>query len=306
MTEPADQRKKDLAEVLVGYQKLEKQLKSAPNALRYVQYRMAMLAVDAAKGDPSKVKAAIDALNNFRSTNSAGWEIVPATKTVARLLEDSGDKKGALDAYDDLGRNPDVPADIRLNTNLLVAHMLIQDGKFDGAEKKLSSVLAETKDPKQKAYVQVNLIQTQVAQGKATSPADLQNLIKGAGDDDKLKALAYNTLGDYYQQAKQPDEAFWQYLRVDVLFNQDREEHCAIALQPVEAVRLGAARPAAVEGVSGPAEGQGRWTGPSSRPGRSRKATPGSSRREAGDAHRSGRGGGYGFARCVLCGCCSC
>ncbi len=224
MTEPADQRKKDLAEVLVGYQKLEKQLKSAPNALRYVQYRMAMLAVDAAKGDPSKVKAAIDALNNFRSTNSAGWEIVPATKTVARLLEDSGDKKGALDAYDDLGRNPDVPADIRLNTNLLVAHMLIQDGKFDGAEKKLSSVLAETKDPKQKAYVQVNLIQTQVAQGKATSPADLQGLIKGAGDDDKLKALAYNTLGDYYQQAKQPDEAFWQYLRVDVLFNQDREE----------------------------------------------------------------------------------
>ena len=49
-------------------------------------------------------------------------------------------------------------------------------------------------------------------------------MIKGA-DDDKLKALAYNTLGDYYQQAKQPDEAFWNYLRVDVLFNQDREEH---------------------------------------------------------------------------------
>ncbi len=103
--------------------------------------------------------------------------------------------------------------------------MLIQDGKFDAAEKKLSSVLADTKDEKQKAYVQASLIQTQVAQGKATSPADLQNLIKGAGDDDKLKAMAYNTLGDYYQQAKQPDEAFWDYLRVDVLFNQDREEH---------------------------------------------------------------------------------
>ena len=157
MTKPADQRQKDLADVLVGYRKLEKQLKSAPNALRYVQYRMAMLAVDQAKADPSKAKAAIDALNDFRSTNSAGWEIVPATKTVARLLEDSGDKKGALDAYDDLGRNPDVPSDIRLNTNLLVAHMLIQDGKFDAAEKKLSSVLADTKDEKQKAYVQVYL-----------------------------------------------------------------------------------------------------------------------------------------------------
>ncbi len=255
---PADQRNKRPGG---GAGRLPKAGKAVeigpPNALRYVQYRMAMLAVDAAKGDPSKVKAAIGGAEQLPlDLDRRLGKIVPATKTVARLLEDSGDKKGALDAYDDLGRNPDVPADIRLNTNLLVVHMLIQDGKFDGAEKKLSSVLAETKDPKQKVYVQVNLIQTQVAQGKATSPADLQGLIKGAGDDDKLKALAYNTLGDYYQQAKQPDEAFWQYLRVDVLFNQDREETRAIALQPVEAVRLGAARPAAVEGVSGPAEGQ--------------------------------------------------
>ena len=40
-----------------------------------------------------------------------------------------------------------------------------------------------------------------------------------------LKALAYNALGDYYLKSKQPDEAFWHYLRVDAVYTQDREEH---------------------------------------------------------------------------------
>jgi hypothetical protein len=52
----------------------------------------------------------------------------------------------------------------------------------------------------------------------------LKAAVAGAGDD-HLKALAYNALGDYYLQNKQPDEAFWQYLRVDAVYNQDREEH---------------------------------------------------------------------------------
>ena len=226
MSLSGDERRKALEEAMTGYKKLEKQLKSSPNAQRYVQYRMAMLAVDQAKDDPSKTAAAVEALNAFRSLNGAGWEIVPATKTVARLLEESGDKKGAQDAYDELGRNPDVPPEIRLNVNLLVARRMLQNGKYDEAEKKLSSVLADTKDEKQREYVQVYLTGAQVAQGNVKdTEKPLRDAIKAAGGDDKLRALAFNTLGDYYQQAKQPGEAFWQYLRVDVLYSQDPEEH---------------------------------------------------------------------------------
>lgn len=226
MSKSGEDRKKELAEVLGLYQNLDKRVKASANALRYVRYRMAMLAVQQAKDDPTKVDAAIEALNNYRTSNSTGWEIVPATKTVARLLEGKGDQDGARQAYDELAANPDVPKAIQLTTNLLVARMLLHANKFTDAEQKLKSVAAGMKaDDPQRAYVQVYLAQTQVAQGHTKeAEAPLRAALQTASED-ALKALAYNALGDFYQKSKQPEEAFWQYLRVDVLYRQDPEEH---------------------------------------------------------------------------------
>ena len=219
-------RKKGLEEALRMYQALEKKLKESPAAQRYIDYRIAMLAVHQAKDDPTKAEAAITALNDYRTANSGGWEIVPVTKTLARLLEDKGDQAGARQAYEDLAANPDVPKDVALATNLQVAQMLLREKKYGEAEQKLKGVAAGMKpDDPQRAYVSVYLASTQVAQGhlkEAEQP--LKDAIKASGDDN-LKALAYNALGDYYQANKQPEEAFWDYLRVDVLYGQDREEH---------------------------------------------------------------------------------
>src|SRR4029079_14937573 len=43
--------------------------------------------------------------------------------------------------------------------------------------------------------------------------------------DPSLKALGYNVLGDVYLAKKQPRDAMWSYLWVDVVYNQDRGEH---------------------------------------------------------------------------------
>ena len=63
MTKTGAARKTELADVLKLYQDLEKKVKGTPNALRYIQYRMAMLAVDRAKDDPAV--DAVAALNDF-------------------------------------------------------------------------------------------------------------------------------------------------------------------------------------------------------------------------------------------------
>jgi len=224
MTKAGPVRKVELADVLKQYQDLEKKVKGTPNALRYIQYREAMLAVDRAKDDPAV--DAVAALNAFRTANSGGWEIVPATKAVADLLEAKGDQAGARAAYEELAANPEAPPAVQLAANLQVARLLSRDGKYADAEQKLKAVAAGLKpDDPQRTYVQVSLAQTQVAQGNLKeAEAPLKAAIQGAGDD-HLKSLAYNALGDYYLQNKQPDEAFWQYLRVDVVYNQDREEH---------------------------------------------------------------------------------
>jgi predicted negative regulator of RcsB-dependent stress response len=224
MTKTGAARKTEQAEVRVLYQALEKKVKGSPDALRYIQYREAVLAVDRAKDDPAADP--VTALKNFCTANSGGWEIVPATKTLARLLEAKGDQAGARAAYEELAANPDAPKDIQLAANLQVARLLSRDNKFADAERKLKSVAAGMKpDDPQRTYVQVALAQTQVAQGNVKeAEAPLKAAIQGTGDD-HLKSLAYNALGDYYQRNKQPDEAFWQYLRVDAVYNQDREEH---------------------------------------------------------------------------------
>ncbi len=36
--------------------------------------------------------------------------------------------------------------------------------------------------------------------------------------------MAYNLLGDYYSRKGQAEEAFWNYLRVDAMYNEDIEE----------------------------------------------------------------------------------
>jgi predicted negative regulator of RcsB-dependent stress response len=224
MTKTGAARKAELADVLKQYQDLEKKVKGTPNALRYIQYRLAMLAVDRAKDDPAV--DAVAALNAFRTANSGGWEITPATKAAADLLEAKGDAAGARAAYEELAANPDAPENVQLAANLQVARLLSRDNKNADAEQKLKAVAASLKaDDPQRTYVQVSLAQTQVAQGNLkAAEAPLKAAVAGAGDD-HLKALAYNALGDYYLKNKQPDEAFWQYLRVDAVYNQDREEH---------------------------------------------------------------------------------
>ncbi len=224
MTKTGPARKAELADVLKSYQDLEKRVKGTPNALRYIQYRDAMLAVDRAKDDPAV--DAVAALTKFRQANSGGWEITPATKALAGLLEAKGDQAGARAAYEELAANPDASESVQLAANLQVARLLSRDGKNADAEQKLKAVMAGMKaDDPQRTYVQVSLAQTQVAQGNVKdAEAPLKAAVASAGDD-HLKSLAYNALGDYYLKTKQPDEAFWQYLRVDAVYNQDREEH---------------------------------------------------------------------------------
>ncbi len=47
----------------------------------------------------------------------------------------------------------------------------------------------------------------------------------GETTDKDLKALAYNALGSYYYGKDQLKEARWEFLWVDVVYNQDQTEH---------------------------------------------------------------------------------
>src|SRR5262249_19205289 len=171
---------------------------------------------------------AVAALNEFRSRkeNLAGWEIVPCLKLLAQLQEEAGDFKGAETTYKELRNLPDVPKELVLESNILISNMLIRGRKFEEAETTLRAVQAQMgADDPQRPLITVYLCQAQIMQRKTQDvEKQLAAAIKATGEAPIL-ALAHNTLGDYYREKQQDEDAFWEYLRVDVLYTADREEH---------------------------------------------------------------------------------
>src|SRR5262249_26618625 len=62
------------------------------------------------------------------------------------------------------------------------------------------------------------------SQDKNQAMEMLRQIIKETTDK-SVKAVAYNALGEIYFQAAAYKEARWEFLHVDVLYNQDRNEH---------------------------------------------------------------------------------
>jgi len=235
-TETVDAAKPDLTpearaaaleKAVKAYQALDKQFsgKEAAAEKRYIQYRIALVAVRLAKDDPKKADDAIKALTDYKAANKGGWEIVPCVRTLTALLEQKGDIKAAKDAYEELAGNDALPPEVRLAGNLKAVKLLMRAGDYKGAQGKLEAVAGDLKaDDPQRAYVTVYLAQSRMAQNKLDKAVEDDLKAVAAGGDDGAKGLAHNALGEYYERSQKPDEAFWHYLRVDVLYNQDREE----------------------------------------------------------------------------------
>ena len=223
-TRPAE-RATRLENALKGFKNLDAQVLGVPAAHRYVQFKIAEVLAVQAQDDSSKADAAIAALSAYAKDFPTGWEVAPALKLLAKLQEEKGDSAGALETYRGLAKVPGIPPELRQESTVLVARALLHAGKPKEAESELKGLAAKmsTTDP-QRANVEVALAQCRLAQGQlgqveAPLRAALQNT-----SDAAVKAAAHNLLGDYYLAKGRPEAAFWEYLYVDTLYNQDREE----------------------------------------------------------------------------------
>jgi hypothetical protein len=220
-----EQRKKLLADALQGYRDLLAKAKESRPASRYLQFRIARLLAFQAEGDPEKLDAAIAAFAAFAKDHVEGWEIVAALKQLARLQEEKGNLAGASEAYADLARVPGLSSRMRQESEILGARLLLRAGRHADAEKKLTTLdstlsAGETAKP----AVQVFLAQCQLARGEVAKVEAQLNSALARTVDTAVLAAGHNILGDYYLKMGQPENAFWQYLRVDVQYGEDREE----------------------------------------------------------------------------------
>lgn len=230
-TKPAD-RKKELTKALggeggehVGYRDVAPVVAENKVLNRHVQFKIAEVLALLAEDDADQVDPAVNALKKFRTDHGDGWQLVRATKMLARLLEQKGDEAGAQATYAELADNAAAPKEVRQEFGLLVVRYLLRKGKHDEAATKAKAIQEGlSADDPQAVKLKVYLAACDIAARKyGSAEKDLKAVIEGGADND-VKALARNTLGDYYQAKGDPNEAFWQYLWVDVQYNQDREE----------------------------------------------------------------------------------
>jgi tetratricopeptide (TPR) repeat protein len=219
------QRAELLEKALADYRQLEPQLKPTPNARRYIQFKIGELLALEAQDDPSKLKDAIKQLSDFVAANKSSWQIVSALKLLGKLQEEDGDQDGARKTFEELAEIPDVPRELKQESEILVGRLLLRAGKHADAQKKLAG-LARTmsKDDVQRPFILAYLAEAQIAQNNLeTARKQLEEAI-GATTDPRLRGLAYNLLGDFHRKKNQLEDAFWAYLRVDALYNEDPEE----------------------------------------------------------------------------------
>jgi tetratricopeptide (TPR) repeat protein len=223
-----EDRKKAFHEALVSYQEVLSRLAAEKSkfAERHVRFKIARLQAWEADDDPGRRETAIAALMKFMKDDADGWQISHCAELLAQLQMDKGDIDAARKTYETLAAASNIPKEIQRACEFRIIEMLIGAKRLPEAASRLAAVLKSipANDP-QAECASVYRAECQGASGKLPEAvAQLEGIIAKTTDKD-LKALAYNALGDCYRLNNRPKEALWPYLRVDVIYHQDRQQH---------------------------------------------------------------------------------
>jgi hypothetical protein len=227
--EKAKDRKTAIADAINKYQKLLEQLadKQYASARRHIQYKIAALTAQQALEEGTSLDGAKGKLKDFKDKHSDSWQITACARLLAQLLIDSEKYKEAEEVYKDLAANSAFPKETQDQFQLQATQVSLRAQKYDEALKKLQGLIDSLPNASpQKNQARVYQAEALVGMKKyADAQSKLTALLKEAKDDKDLRALAFNTLGLCYLRQENYKEALWEFLRVDVVYNQNKDEH---------------------------------------------------------------------------------
>lgn len=217
--------------------------KNAPEKVRkYLEFRQAVTAAhaaDAAADDAvaaSKAGEAVTLLNTFLTTHKSGWEVWAAAQACARLQVSAvekgkdGDKEPERRLFEEAARTwgkvaktADLPADLRHDAALQEIDLLIRARRYADA----SILIADAAKTAPAGPVKERLAIYALAAKADGAPLDGVAKIEAEvakTKDPLIRATGFGMTGELYLLADKPREAMWQFLWVEVVYNQDRDE----------------------------------------------------------------------------------
>jgi tetratricopeptide (TPR) repeat protein len=224
-TDPAKQ-KAAITLAIKNYEGTLAKMEPHKYAARAIRYRIALLTLKQAQNDKSSTAAAITKLQDFSKAFPNSWEINHVMPLIAQTQLDGGDYAGAEATFVEMAGMDTLPADVKLNADLMTVQVAIRGGNIKRAEDKLKALEARAAgNPKLASRVKMVKAEVLVGQNKLKEAVPLLQQVVRENNDKETKAMAHNTLGECLFKANQYNEAMWEFLWVDAVFNQDRQQH---------------------------------------------------------------------------------
>jgi tetratricopeptide (TPR) repeat protein len=228
-TDDTAKRKSALALAIASYSETLKKMtrETAPQkyAARNLEYKVAILTLRQAT-DKAATDRAIKKLQDFGRNFENSWQINIVMPAIAQAQIDAKDYKEAAKTYQEMADMAALSAEVRRDAELKVVEVSIKSGNIEQANKKLDAL--EKKAGKNLALAsRVKMTRAEVLIGQKEFDKAiplLQEVVKTSSDK-QTKALAHNHLGECLFKAGKYNEALWEFLWVDAVFNQDRNQH---------------------------------------------------------------------------------
>ncbi len=169
--------------------------------------------------------AAIKRLHDFKTRHPNCWELGACLRLMGRLYLDGKQYKEAEDAFLELAQ-ADVGDDVKGEAELAAVQVTIKAGQQDAALKRLQALAAKwPPDTLLQSRARVAQAECLAASKKNEEAVKLLREVARVTSDRNVKALAYNALGQTLYNADKLKDARWEFLWVDVVFNQSPAEH---------------------------------------------------------------------------------
>lgn len=252
--------KKEWEKARTGHTEMFKKSGTAPEKVRkYLEFRGAISLARAADdtADESaavaKTDEAIKLLEIFLTANKTGWEVWPVAQTCARLQVTStaakkdGEKdfegrrlfEEAARSWGKLAKAADLAPDLKFEASLQEIDAKIRARQLADAKGLIDE--AAKSAPAGSVKDRLAIYQLAVKFGESPNPAEGVAAIEAEiakSKDPTVRAVAYGILGELYLNADKPREAMWQYLWVEVVYNQDRDEVIKALARLADAFRM--------------------------------------------------------------------
>ena len=221
---------KDYGKAKAGYEALLKAPGLSPRAKEYIDTRYLLLRARLLneaddKGREADLPPLVQDLTAYLAAYPKAWAAWPVGRALARLQADEGKYEAARKTSAQLAKSDGLPPALREEAGFHELDAGIRTGNFVEAAGRATD-MARTPPASESAKdrLAVYLAAAKAGGGDPAQGVKEVEAVIAKTKDPAVRAAGYAMLGELHLAAKKPRDAMWDYLWVEAVFNQDRDE----------------------------------------------------------------------------------